>query len=105
MGGTHRTLAKGTYHLQVRPGEGPAGVRRSGGEHVEVDVHGGAVDFEVGDAERVYFWWRGETRRAGVELRRRREPLPAPRSTSRRGPRGVPSAPPGRRAAGDPQVA
>lgn len=72
MGGTYRRLRPGRYHLVVKSGAGPAGVRRAGGEHVEVGVEGGVHDFAVREDEQVFYWWRGPEPDAGVRLERRR---------------------------------
>lgn len=83
MGGSTRTLRSGDYVLRVPDGCGPAGVRRSAGEDVTLDVRGGAAPFSVAGEERVRFWWRGETRRDGVELARLAAPSPGARPRRR----------------------
>ena len=69
MSGRYVRLAPGRYTLNVRRGEGPAGVQRPGGRHhVVVGIQGGRIDFEVDSDESAYYWWRGPHRRPGVRL-------------------------------------
>lgn len=76
MAGTHRTLRRGEYRLEVASGEGPAGVRRSNGhDDIGFDIDGGWQTFHIEQPERVYFWWRGEHRHPGVALSRVRPAL------------------------------
>lgn len=72
MGGTYRRLRPGRYHLVVKSGAGPAGVRRPDGEHIEVGVEGGLRDFSVRDDEQVFYWWRGPEPDTRVSLERQR---------------------------------
>ena len=89
MAGTHRTLRRGEYRLEVAAGEGPAGVRRSGGKDIAFDIDGGWQTFHIEQPEHVYFWWRGEHRHPGVMLARLRPALApvADRAERRRDPR------------------
>lgn len=75
MAGTHRTLRRGEYRIEVAAGEGPAGVRRSTGSDIAFDIDGGWATFQVAAPESVYFWWRGEKRAEGVALNRVRPRL------------------------------
>jgi hypothetical protein len=69
MGGRYVRLEPGRYTLAVSDGDGPAGVQRSDGSGVRVDVGGGRAAFQVVDAEeRVFYWWRGPEERPGVRL-------------------------------------
>lgn len=73
-------LSPGRYTLQVRRGDGPAGVQRGDGGDVRLEVDGGRATFTVVAFEDVYFWWRGPLERAGVRLLpdkpQQREPRP-----------------------------
>lgn len=91
MAGTHRTLRRGEYRLEVAAGEGPAGVRRPGGREIAFDIDGGWQTFHIEQPEQVYFWWRGEHRHPGVALARMRPTLgPVDnRAERRRDPRRV----------------
>jgi len=96
MAGTLKRLRRGEYRLEVAAGEGPAGVRRSGGKDIAFDIDGGWQTFHVADREDVYFWWRGQHRHPGVVLarvsersspvdrraERRREPRRGPREAT-----------------------
>lgn len=85
MAGTHRTLRRGEYRIEVPAGEGPAGVRRATGTDIDFDIDGGWATFQVAAPESVYFWWRGEKRAEGVALSRVRPRLdPADSRTERR---------------------
>lgn len=93
MAGTYRTLRRGSYRLEVKPGAGPAGVRREAGEDVAVDVRGGREVFRVERPERVYYWWRGRSQRDGVALVAERSQLEAaPRAPARQARRRAPAA-------------
>ena len=70
MAGKRTTLRRGEYRLAVPRGEGPAGVRRSKGDHIAFDIEGGWRTFRVTDREQVWFWWRGQHRHRGVLLER-----------------------------------
>lgn len=69
MSGRAMELSPGRYRLDVNPGVGPAGVRRTGGDgDVRVGETGGQVEFTVSRAEKVYFWWRGPEQPEGIRL-------------------------------------
>lgn len=85
MSGTYRRLRPGRYHLVVRSGAGPAGVRRPRGEDVTIGVEGGVRDFAVGESEKVFYWWRGPEPRDGVRLEKHRPRLRAVRAAISRG--------------------
>jgi hypothetical protein len=69
VGGRYVRSEPGRYTLAVSEGDGPAGVRRSDGSGVTVDMAGGRAAFQVGEEERVYYyWWRGPAERPGVRL-------------------------------------
>ena len=68
MSGRYMRLRPGRYLLTVGDGEGPAGIRRTSGRHVQVDRDGGRVPFRVPAEERVYFWWRGPSERPAVRI-------------------------------------
>lgn len=70
MSGKYRRLRPGRYHLVVRHGAGPAGVRRTDGRDISVGIEGGTRDFAVRESEQVFYWWRGPTPRDGVHLER-----------------------------------
>lgn len=89
MSGRAMELSPGRYRLDVNPGVGPAGVKRTGGDgDVRVEARGGQVEFTVSRAEKVYFWWRGPEQPEGIRLlspaqkrldpRLDREPAPRP---------------------------
>lgn len=76
MSGTYRHLEPGRYQLEVKRGDGPAGIRRPDGHDIVVGVSGGSRSFTIDRSERVYYWWRGPRPRPGVRLlarARRRE--------------------------------
>lgn len=77
MSGTYRRLPAGQYELEVGRGEGPAGVRREDGRDVVIGLQGGRVQLTLERSERVYYWWRGPSPRAGVQLRRMEARVPA----------------------------